>query len=110
MGSARSKAEDRVARDDGAAIDDVLLLHYADAKPGEVVFAIGIHARHLGGLAADQRAAGELAAFGDALDYASRDLVVELAAGEVVEEEKRLRALHQHVVHAHRYKIDADSA
>ena len=35
--------------------------------------------------------------------------LVELAAGEVVEEEQRLGALHEHVVHAHRDQVDADA-
>ena len=36
------------------------------------------------------------------------DVHVELAAGEVVEEEQRFGALHQNVVHAHRHQVDAD--
>ena len=36
------------------------------------------------------------------------DVDVELAAGEVVEEEERLGALHEDVVDAHRHEIDAD--
>ena len=35
---------------------DLRLLHRADGKTGEVVFACRVHAGHLGGLAADQRA------------------------------------------------------
>ncbi len=62
----------------------------------------------LGRLAADQRAAGLLAAGGDALDHVGRDVDVELAAGEVVEEEQRLGALHEDVVDAHRDEVDAD--
>ena len=62
----------------------------------------------LGGLAADQRAAGVLAAVRDALDDVGGDVDVELAAGEVVEEEQRLGALHEDVVDAHRDEIDAD--
>ena len=67
-----------------------------------------VHAGHLGGLAADQRAAGLAAALGDALDDRGAGLGIELAAGEVVEEEQRLGALHDEVVDAHRDEIDAD--
>ena len=56
-----------------AAVDDPALLDHADAEAGEVVFALGVHAGHLGGLAADQRAAGLLAALGDAADHARGD-------------------------------------
>ena len=45
---------------------------------------------------------------GDALDHRGRDVDVELAAREVVEEEQRLGALHEDVVDAHRDEVDAD--
>ena len=41
-------------------------------------------------------------------DHARGHVRVERAAGEIIEEEERLRALHHHVVHAHRHEIDAD--
>ena len=53
-----------VARAAGSrALDD------ADAEPGEVVVAAVIEAGQLGGLAADERAAGLAAALGDAGDH-----------------------------------------
>ncbi len=107
MRPARGETEHRVARRDRTPVDDALLLDHANAEAREVVFPLGIHAGHLGGLAADKRAAGELAALGDALHHLGRDFVVELAAGEVIEEEERLGALAQHVVHAHGDEIDA---
>src|SRR2546421_531927 len=42
------------------------------------------------------------------LDVVRGDLRIEFAAGEIVEKEQRLGALYEHVVGAHRYKIDAD--
>ena len=86
----------------GGRLDD------ADAEPGQVVLAVGVEAGQLGGLAADQRAAGLLAAVGDAGDHPLGDADVELAGGEVVEEEQRLGAGHGHVVDAHRDQVDAD--
>ena len=77
------------------------------AKPCEVIFPGRVHAGHLGGFAADQRAAGLFAAEGDALDDLGGGLHVELAAGEIIEEEQRLRALHQDVVDAHADQVDA---
>ena len=50
----------------GHARQDLVALDDADAEAGQVVVAVGVHARHLGGLAADQRAAGLPAALGDA--------------------------------------------
>lgn len=66
-----------------------------------------VHARHLRGLAADQRAIGLLAAARDALDDFRRHRHVELAACVVVEEVQRLGALHEKVIYGHRDEVDA---
>ena len=91
-----------VSRQHGVALDR------ADREAREVVVVAVIDAGHLRGLAADQRAAGLLAAVGDARDDRGAHLRVELAGGEVVEKEQRLRALHHEVVHRHRDEVDAD--
>ena len=101
MRAGRGQTQDRIAGRDGGAVDDLGLLHHADREAGQIVFAVRIHAWHFGGLAADQRAAGQFATLGDAFDHLGRDVDVELAAGEVVEEEQRLGPLHQDVVDAH---------
>src|SRR3546814_13206179 len=59
------------------------------------LFAVRVHAGHFGGFAADQGAAGQFATAGDALDHGGGGVHVQLAAGEVVEEEQRLGTLHQ---------------
>ena len=69
-----------------------------------------VEAGHLGGLAADQRAVGLPAARRNAGDHGRTVLRIELAAGEVVEEEQRLGALHHEVVDRHGDEIDADGA
>src|SRR5512145_957085 len=104
---ARGEAEQSIAGRDRAAVDDARLLHHADAEPGEVVFALRIHARHLGGLAADERAACDLAASGDAFDDGSGDGAIELSTSKVIQKKERLGALHEHIVHAHRHEVDA---
>ena len=48
------------------------------------------------------------AAVGDALDDPRADLRIELATGEIVEEEQRLGALHDEIVDRHGDEIDAD--
>ena len=102
------QADDDVAGATFAAVDDALALDDADAEAGEVVVAAVVDAGQLGGLAADQRAAGLPAALGDAGDHARGDVDVERAGREVVEEEQRLGAGDEHVVDAHRDEIDAD--
>ena len=100
--------EDNVARFDVLARQQRLALDRAHGEAREIVVARRIDPRHLGGLAADQRRAGLLAAFGDAADHRLRHARLELAGGEIVEEEQRLSALHDDVVDVHGDEIDAD--
>ena len=79
-----------------------------DAEAGEVVVALGVHARHLGRLAAGEGRAGLPAAFGDAGDHPRRLIHVQLAAGEIVQEQQRLGALGQQIVDAHGHQVDPD--
>jgi hypothetical protein len=104
----RGEAEDHVSGDNLVSGQHLIALDRADAEAGEVIVAIAIHARHFGGLAADQRAAGLAAALGDAGDHGGGDSIVEFAGGIIVEKEERLRALHDKIVDAHGDEIDAD--
>jgi hypothetical protein len=102
------EAEHDVPWDDLRPVDNLRLFHDTHGETGEVVFTGRIHAGHLRGLAADQGAARVLAALRDTFDDLRRSLDVELAARVVIEEEKRLGAEREDVVHAHRDEIDAD--
>ncbi len=108
MQAARGEAEHDVARRDVGPRQQLVALGRADREAREIVVAVGVHAGHLGRLAADQRAAGAAAAFGDAGDDAPAGLDLELAGRVIVEEEQRLGALHDDVVDAHRHQVDAD--
>ena len=66
-----------------------------------------MHARVLGGLAAEQRAAGVPAAVGDPGDDLGDLLRHDLADGDVVEQEQRLGAAGDQVVDDHRDQVDA---
>ncbi len=108
MHAGGGEADDRVALGDIAPRQDRAALDRADGEAGEIVIVALIEARHFGGLAADQRAAGLAAADGDAGDHGGADFRLELAGGEVVEKEQRLGALHHQVVDAHGDEVDAD--
>ena len=84
------------------ALDD------ADGEADEVELARLHGAGVLGHLAADERAAGLPAALGHAVDELLDVVGVELADGDVVEEEQRLGALAHEVVDAHGHEVDAD--
>ena len=68
--AARGQADDRVAdRDDARAVDDAVCARRSPTqKPARSMSSSAVHAGQLGGLAAEQRAAGLAAAVGDALD------------------------------------------
>ena len=108
MRARRGDAQQHVAFADLGAVEQLRFFHRADGEAGQVVFAGAVHVGHFRGFAADQGAAGEFAAFGDAGDDGDGGVDVELAGGEIVQEEQRLGALHQHVVHAHADQVDAD--
>ena len=107
MHAARRQSQDNIARGDVAARQQRVALGRADRETRQVEIAAGIHAGHLGGLAADQRATGAAAALGDAGDDAPSDLDLEAAGGVIIQEEQRLGALDHDVVDAHRHQVDA---
>ena len=81
--------------------------HRADAETRQIVVARSIHAGHLGGFPADQSAAGLFATIRNARNDALGHAVLQLAGGEVIEEEQWLGALDDQVVDAHGDEIDA---
>jgi hypothetical protein len=103
------KPENDVTGRDAGAGEDARALDGTDAETGEVIVAWCVHAGHFGSLSADQGAAGLAATRGNAGDHSLGDAKVELGAGEIVEEEKRLGTLDDEVVDAHCDKINADS-
>jgi hypothetical protein len=109
MDARRGQPENDVTGRDPVPGQRLAALDRADAEAGEVVIALRIHARHLGRLAADQRAARLAAAHGDRGDHPLGDLRIEPPAGEIIEEEERLGALDDQVVGAHRDEVDADT-
>ena len=73
------EADQHVAGGDIGRGSSVAALDGADGEPGQIVVARGIHARHLGRLAADEGASRLPAALGDAGDDRLRDLGLEPA-------------------------------
>ncbi len=108
--SAARHGQERVARPDLAPVDDLVRLDRAHDEAGDVVVTERVHPRHLGGLAADERAAGGAARLGDALDELGEVFGHELAGGVVVEEEERLGAAAENVVDAVIDQVDPDPA
>ena len=83
-------------------------LHHSGGGAGDVVVVGVEQAGVLGGLAADERAAGDDAGLGDALDDGRDPLGDDAAAGDVVGHEERLGAAHDEVVDDHADEVEAD--
>ena len=90
------------------AVDQVPARHDADDEPRDIVLAVGVEARHLGGLAAEQRAAVGAARAGQPLDNLHGDVRIQPPGGQIVEEEERVGTLHEDVVDAVVDEVDAD--
>ena len=103
-------ADEQVAFLDVAAVDDFVLVDYADREAREVEALGVVDAGHLRRFAAEQRAEAFLAGADDAVDDGREYLFVELAAGRVVEEEERARAYRDEVVDVHRDEILPEAA
>ena len=110
MQARRRHADQHVAGRDRSAVDQPIARDDADDEAGDVVFAVGVEAGHLGGLAAEQRAAVLAAAADEAFDDLHRHVRLEPSGREVVEEEQRLRALDEDVVDAVIDQVDANRA
>ena len=108
MQTGRRQANQDVARHDRPAVDDLRPVDRADDEAGEVVFAVGIETRHLGGLAADQRATVLAARARDPADDLFGDVRGQPPRRQVVEKEQRLGALNENVVDAVVDEIGAD--
>ena len=105
--AAGGEAEEDVAGGDVGPRQAPGPLDSTDRKAREVVVARLVVARHLGALAADQRAARLAAALGDPRDHLGSLLRHEPRGGVVVEEEQRLGALDDEIVDAHGDQVDA---
>ncbi len=104
---ARSHADEHVARDHAASVDDRCAIDHPHREARQIVFARVVEARELSGLPADQRHIGLLAALSDPGNHGLRHVDLELPGAVVVEEEERERAGGEHIVDAHGDQIDA---
>ena len=108
MHSRTRETEKDMSRRDTLARQLLPALDCADAETGKVVIAGGIHARHFRRFTTDQRATCLLAAFGNAGNHPLGHAILELAGGEIVQEEKRFGPLNDQIVDAHGNEIDSD--
>ena len=102
--------DEHVAGLDADAGDDLVAVNCADNEAGQIVFAIGVEAGHLGGFPADEGAAVSLAGVRQAGYDAFGHFGVKLSAGQVIEEKQRGCALHGDVVYAVVDEVSADGA
>ena len=108
MHAGGGQGDHHIAGDHALVGEDLLLIHHAHSKAGQVVVLLRHHARVLGSLAAHQGAASLHAALCHALDDLS-DLLGDIAAaGDVIQKDQGLCTGADHVVDAHCHAVDAD--
>ena len=94
------QAQDDVADLNVFAGDDLLAIDHPHDEACEIVFAIGVKSRHLGRLAANQRAAVVLAGVSNPFHHLLCNGRIQLPRSQIIHEEHGSRALHGDVVHA----------
>ena len=102
------QADDDVALTHVGGVDHLGAIDNTHGEAGQVVVVRTHDAGVLGHLAAHKRATRKLAAVGHALDDLGHVLGLDMANGDVIEEEQRLGAGGEDVVHAHGDEILAD--
>ena len=107
MKTAGGQAKHHIASCHLAAIEDLGSLNHAHGKAGQVVFAIGVHAGHLGCFTTNQGAARGLTALGNAAHHGGGRVECKSATGEIIQKEEWLRPLNENVVHTHGHEVDA---
>ena len=107
MRTTRGKPEQHITRRHPVAANDSCFFDDPHGEARQVVFAIGIHARHLGCFTADQRAARLFTAAGNTAHHTRGGIHIQPATSEVVQKKQRLGALHQNVIDAHGDQINA---
>lgn len=100
--------DDHIAGADAIRAEHGIGLDHADAGAGDVVVVRAHQARVFGGLAAEQGAAGQDAAFGDTGDDLGDALGDDLADGDVVLQEQRFGTADDEVVDDHGDQVEAD--
>ena len=103
-----AQGEDHVPAAHLAGGDGLCLVHHAHGEARQVVVLGGHEAGVLGGLAADEGAAGLDAALRHAGDDGGHLLWFVLADGDIVQEEQGHGAAADDIVDAHGYAVDAD--
>ena len=108
MNAGGGQADEGVPLPDPATVDDLRLVHHAHGEARDVVVLRGHDAGVLGGLAADQGAAGLDAALRHAGDDGGDLLRLVFADGDVVQEKEGPGSAADDVVDAHGHTVDSD--
>src|SRR5580704_7594799 len=108
MQAARWQCKKRVAGANHARLKPPFSLDGANNKAREIVLTRRVKIRHLGSLAADQRAPSLLGRSAHALDNLLDDARIKLPHRQIIQKKQRLGALRQNIVHAMIQNIRTD--
>ena len=99
--------DDAIPRGNGSSIDEVVFLDNGNAEAGEVVSPFGVKPWHFSCFASKKCTTALTAAICDSLDHLGHGGWAQGACGHVVEEKQGSGPRRNHVVDAHRHKINA---
>src|SRR5215510_515203 len=109
MKTAGGEPDQNISRHDRLGIENFLPFDDADDKTCQIIFPVGKIAGMLSGLTPDQCTPRLTTPRNNSPHNRLGDIDIKLAADKVVQEEKRLGAMSDDIIHTHRYKIDADA-
>ncbi len=105
-----SQADEHVALLHAFGVEHLRAVDNADGEAGQVIVVRVHHAGVLSHFPTHERATRLTASLADAGDDLGHMLLAQLADGDVVQEEQRLGAAGEDVVHAHGHQVDAHGA
>src|SRR5215510_8968777 len=109
MKAAGGKSDQNVSGHNRLGIENFFPFDDAEDETSQIIFSFGEITRMLGGLTPDQCTSRLTTPCSNSPHNHLGDIDIKLAADKVVQEEKRLGALSDDIIHTHRYKIDADA-
>ena len=108
MHAARRQTDNNIARRNAFTGDDFFTIDETDGESRQVIIARRVKAGHFRRFPTQKRAAGFLTGRRDTFHNGCDLFRNEFTGRNIVEKEKRTRALHEHVIHAHRHAVLPD--
>src|SRR5215510_12452595 len=108
MKAAGGKSDQNISRHNRLGIENFFPFDDADDETSQIIFPFGEITGMLSGFTPDQHTARLTTPGSNPSHNHLGDIDIKLTADKVIQEEKRLSALSDDIIHTHRHKIDAN--